>query len=216
MRSIYILLCLTFLASSCGSSTSMTESWMNKEALGSSPYNSVFIIAMTGNKVAKALIEDELAFYAEKNGVKAIKGHEVFPATFTESNRPDRETIMKIIRDHGADAIFVVSLLDKETESRYVPGNTNYAYGYRPMNYSYYGNFYRYYNTLYPITYDSGYYTTDKIYYMESNLYNVKTEELIWSGQSKTYNPSSMESFTQDYTEALIKQLTKDGLIKKP
>ncbi|MBL7472306.1 hypothetical protein [Robertkochia sediminum] len=213
MRSIYILLTLLFLASSCGSSTSMTESWTNKDALGQGPYNSVFIIAMTGNMVAKALIEDELAFYANKRGVQAIKAHDVFPATFSEGNRPDKATIMKLIRDTGADAILTVTLLDKETESRYVPGNTNYAYGYRPMAYSYYGNFYGYYRTLYPVAYDPGYYTTDKIYYMETNVYNAETEELLWSGQSKTYNPSSLESFTQDYTEALIKRLDKDKLI---
>lgn len=215
MRSITIFLTLAFLLSACGSSTSMTESWTNKEAIGQGPYDSVFIIAMTGNTVAKALIEDELAFYAQKKGVKAIKAHEVFPVTFSQGDRPDKETIMQLIRDTGADAIFTVTLLDEKTESRYVPGNTNYAYGYRPMSYSYYRNFYGYYRTVYPIAYEPGYYTTDKIFYMESNVYNAKTEQLIWSGQSKTYNPSSLESFTQDYTEALIKKLTKDGLIAK-
>ncbi|WP_224489951.1 hypothetical protein [Robertkochia flava] len=215
MRLVYTLFILAFLLVSCGSSTSISESWTNKEAFKQSqPYDSVFIVALTGNMAARSLIEDELGFYAEKNGMTAIKSHEVFPATFTQGNAPTREVIMKVIRDSGADAIFAVSLLNKETESRYVPGNTNYAYGYNPMSYSYYGNFYGYYNAMYPIAYDPGYYTTDKVYYLESNFYDAKSEQLLWSAQSKTYNPSSLEGFTQDYSEALIKRMGKDGLVR--
>ena len=217
MRRIYTLFILAFVLVSCGSSTSISESWTNKQAFEQPRnYNSIFIVALTGNMAARSLIEDELAFYAEKNGLKAIKSHEVFPATFTQGNAPTRETIMEVIRNSGADAIFAVSLLNKETESRYVPGNTNYAYGYNPLSYSYYGSFYGYYNAMYPVAYDPGYYTTDKVYYLESNLYDAATEELLWSAQSKTYNPSSLEGFTQDYTEALVKKLQKDGLVVKP
>lgn len=212
MRPIYILFAFALFLVSCGSSTSISQSWTNADKLNTKSYNSVFIVALTGNMAAKTLIEDELAFYAEKNGTKAIKSHELFPATFTQGNIPEKEALLQIIRDSGADAIFAVSLLDQETETRYVPGNTNYAYGYNPLSYSYYGNFYGYYNTMHPIVYDPGHYTTDKIYFLESNLYDAESGELLWSAQSKTYNPSGLESFTQDYTEALIKQLEKDGL----
>lgn len=212
MRSIYILFTIGLFLVSCGSSTSISESWTNEEKLTAKSYQSVFIVAITGNMAAKTLIEDELAFYAEKNGTRAIKSHELFPATFTKGNTPSREAILEIIQNSGADAIFAVSLLDEQSETRYVPGNTNYAYGYNPLSYSYYGSFYGYYNTMRPIAYDPGHYTTDKIYYLESNLYDAQSGELLWSAQSKTYNPSSLESFTQDYTEALIKRLEKDGL----
>lgn len=212
MRSIYILFALGLFLVSCGSSTSISESWTNEEKLKTKSYQSVFIVAITGNMALKTLIEDELAFYAEKNGTRAIKSHEMFPATFTKGNTPTRDAILEVIQNSGADAIFTVSLLDQESETRYVPGNTNYAYGYNPLSYSYYGSFYGYYNVMRPIAYDPGHYTTDKIYYLESNVYDAESGELIWSAQSKTYNPSSLESFTQDYTEALIKRLEKDGL----
>ena len=213
MKPIYTFLLFAFLLAGCGSTTSINESWVNTEELVSKQYNSVFIVALTGNMAAKTLIEDELAFYAEKNGIKAIKSHELFPATFTQGRVPSKESISQVITESGAEAIFAVSLLDTETESRYVPGSTNYAYGYNPLSYSYYGNFYGYYNTMHPVVYDPGHYTTDKIYYLESNLYDATSGQLLWSAQSKTYNPSSLESFTQDYTEALIKRLKKDGLI---
>lgn len=210
---LFILLAVCLY--SCGSSTSIEGSWKNQEKLQNANYKKVFIVAMTQNMAARTLVEDELAFHARKQGVEVVKSHELFPGTFTQGNIPSKESLLGLIRDSGCDAIFTVSVLDKETESRYVPGNTTYSYpGYYPMRYGHYGNFYGYYSTMYPITTDPGYYTTDKIYYLESNLYDAATEEILWSAQSKTYNPDNIEDFVQSYTEALIKKLEKENMIK--
>ncbi|TRZ41950.1 hypothetical protein DMZ48_15030 [Robertkochia solimangrovi] len=198
---------------SCGSSTSITGSWKNENALQSKTYKKVFIMAITTNVPAKTIIEDEYAFYAKRNGMEVVKGHDEFPGTFTKQTVPSRDQLIKIIRDTGSDVIMTITLQDKETQSRYVPGTTNYAMGYNPMGFGYYGSFYGYYNYWYPMTYDPGYYTTDKIYFLETNLYDVQSEELLWSAQSKTYNPSDLEDFTKDYTQAIIKKMQSDGLL---
>ncbi|WP_224483376.1 hypothetical protein [Robertkochia aurantiaca] len=214
MKYLFTILVMVFLVG-CGPSTSITGSWKNDADLSSKSYNSVFIVALTRNVPARTLVEDELAYYAEKNGFEVHVSHEVFPGKFSESTQPSKEQVMKAIRETGSNAIFSITLMDKESEQRYVPGNTNYAYGYAPYRYGYYGNFYGYYNAMYPVTYNPGYYTTDKIYYIESNLYDAETENLLWSAQSKTYNPSSLESFVQDYSEVLVKKLISDGILKE-
>jgi len=63
--------------------------------------------------------------------------------------------------------------------------------------------------------YDPGYYTTDKNYYLEANLYDAATEELVWSSQSETTNPSSIETFSRSFSTTVINQLIKDGLLAK-
>ena len=63
--------------------------------------------------------------------------------------------------------------------------------------------------------YDPGYYATDKNYYLEINLYDAKTEELVWSAQSETTNPSSIETFSNSFSQLVVNQLIKDGLISK-
>ena len=50
---------------------------------------------------------------------------------------------------------------------------------------------------------------------METNIYDAETEELLWSAQSETYNPSDFENFVKGYVNTLFKQLEKDGIIKK-
>jgi hypothetical protein len=48
------------------------------------------------------------------------------------------------------------------------------------------------------------------MYYLESNLYDVSSEQLVWSVQSETINPSSLADFSKSYTKALVKALEKD------
>ena len=58
-----------------------------------------------------------------------------------------------------------------------------------------------------------GYYQTEKVYYIQTNLFDAKTEKLIWSAQSKTYEPSSLDDFLQGYEKAISEQMVKDGLV---
>ena len=79
----------------------------------------------------------------------------------------------------------------------------------------YYGRFTGYYSYYNPVMYDPGYYATDKNYYLEINLYDAKTEELVWSAQSETTNPTSIETFSNSFSQLVVNQLIKDGLISK-
>ncbi|UNY99622.1 hypothetical protein MQE36_04570 [Zhouia spongiae] len=210
-----LLILIALVICACGSNTSITGAWTNKEKIESKNYNSVFIAVLSSNTAAKILLEDQLGYDAQQAGIKVIKSHNTFRSTFTKENKPSKEDLLSVIKGTNSETIFTVVLKDKESETRYVPGTTNYAMGYTPLGYyNYYGNFWGYYNTIYPYAYDPGYYTTDKIYYLESNLYDANTEELLWSAQSKTYNPSDLDSFVESYTKVIMKELVKDGIFK--
>lgn len=61
--------------------------------------------------------------------------------------------------------------------------------------------------------YDPGYYVTDKTYFLETNLYSTETDRLIWSAQSVTVNPTSIDAFAKEYPEVLLERMVKDGLL---
>ena len=63
--------------------------------------------------------------------------------------------------------------------------------------------------------YDPGYYTTDKSYYLEANLYDVESEQLVWSAQSETTNPANLEAFARTFAMVISDQMIKDGVIVK-
>jgi len=48
---------------------------------------------------------------------------------------------------------------------------------------------------------------------LETNLYDVKTEKLIWSGQSETFSRDSKDQIIKDVIKAVINDLQKNKLI---
>jgi hypothetical protein len=64
--------------------------------------------------------------------------------------------------------------------------------------------FYGYYNYWSPTLYSPGYYTTDKTYFIEANAYDMETQKIIWSVQSKAENPSGIEEIKQGIYRAAV------------
>ncbi|WP_035464800.1 hypothetical protein [Algoriphagus vanfongensis] len=210
MRKLSSFLVITLLIlGACSPSVKILGSWTspNKPAGG---YDDLFVTALTDNILARQTVETDLDNLLMEDGVNAQSSFDILPPGF-KSNGVDKDQILSKIRELGNDAILTVAVLDQTNETRYVPGTTMYS----PMGYGYYGSFWGYYNYYNPVMYDPGYYTTDKNYYLEANLYDAETEELVWSSQSETTNPASIETFSKTFSETVVNQLIKDGLIIK-
>lgn len=211
LRSFIYTICAVsiFFLSACSPSTRMTASWTNPEA--KTNYNNILIAAMTENVNTKQMIEDALAEELSAKGINVSKSIDLFPPNFTEDMMNDKDALLQAIRENGHDAILSVVLIDEETETRYVPGNAAYA----PMSrFNYYGNFWGYYSNWYPQIYNSGYYAEDKVYFLESNLYNANTENLVWSGQSESVNPASLQSFSGNFAEITVNEMINENLLQ--
>jgi hypothetical protein len=206
---IIILTAISFTA--CSPGTEITGSWKNNDApAAAAGINTILVTALTPRVNARQSIENDLASALQKEGYKTIKSIDVLPPTFTDGEKPDKEELLSRIEGSGADAILTVALIDEQTESRYVPGNAGYA----PVpQFGYYGTFWGYYNTWYPTLYSPGYYKDDQIYFIETNLYDAETEELLWSAQSETYNPTSLPGFASDFAEAVVSRMEEDDLL---
>ena len=195
----------------CSPGIKVTNSWKNPSPdTAGKTYKSIFIAALTDNQFARNTFEENLAEAAEARGYTTAKSGLLFTPTFSQSKIPSKEEIMQEVKKAKSYAIFTVALISKEDMSRYVQGDvvTSPSYGW-------YGSFGGYYGTIAGPIYTPGYYATDKAYYLESNLFDAQNEKLLWSVRTEAYNPSSIEKFSKQYTELMIKQLEKDGLIKK-
>ena len=204
------LLLLTIMVSGCSPTQRITGSWVNREALPKGPYKSIYIIVISQDNEANRIVEDVMAKRIESRGPKAVKSSDFFPLNITASKRVPKEKMDEAIRKSGCDAVFTIALLDVKTVQHYQPGTVYY-----PMSYGFYGSYYGYYNYYYPQVYSPGYYTSEKVYYLESNFYDMVTDQLIWSVQSETYEPTGLKSWFQGYSYMLINHLKKEGLIKK-
>ena len=202
-----------FIFTACSSSKESTGVWVNKEKIQGKTWSNVFIIVMTADIQARVALEKDLAAIAISKGYKAVKSIDVMPADLNDPKTPCKEEIVKKVKASGCDAVFVASLLDKAEDIRYTPGTTAYSVG---PYYSWSGNYYSgYYSHWYPTVSSPSYYSKDKTYFMLSNLFDVASEEIMWSVQSEVFNPSSLKSFSKSYTASLLSQLKKDNLLKK-
>ncbi len=203
-------LLVILLLAACSTSTRITGSWIDPETKQKpSTDRSMFVVSLTRNIEVRTKLENSIAQQAALKNVKVVKSTDYFEPEFYQK-LPTKEQLLSRIRRTGASTILTMTLINKDSQQRYVPGGTVY------MPYRYYGRFggfYNYYNFMYPIVFDPGYYVTDKRYFLESNLYDVATEKLIWSAQSETVNPGSIDNFVRDYPKAVVAQMVKDGLL---
>lgn len=193
----------------CAASTQVTGSWRSPEATTQN-YNNVVVAAMTDNVQARQVIEEQMQRQLQQRGVNAIKSIELFPPSVTNRQGEDPDMMLQRIQGEGYDGIVTAAVVDQETETRYVPGN----FGYAPVSrFGWYGSFSGYYGHMSPMLYQPGYYTEDKVYFLEANLYDAQTENLVWSAQSRSYDPGTVTSFADEFAEVTVKQMARDNII---
>jgi len=194
---------------SCAPSTQITGTWKSPEATATR-FNKVIVAALSDNPTVRQTVEDDLAAQLQKRGLAVAKSIDIMPPTMMRSDGSDPGKLLDRIKTDRHDAILTVAVVDRETESRYIPGTTAYA----PMTrFGYYGNFRGYYTAFYPTMMSPGYYTEDKIYYLETNLYDAASEKLLWSAQSQTYNPSSLDRSSEKFAALTVSRLQQENLI---
>ena len=73
--------------------------------------------------------------------------------------------------------------------------------------------YFGFYHSRYSYAHDPGYSSTSTTVRLETNLYDVKTEKLIWSGKSKTWSKDSKDQIINDVIKAVIDDLQNNKLI---
>lgn len=199
------------LTVACSPNTYITHAWKNPEQ--ANPKTNVFVAAISEDRAAKSTFENQLVFAFKQLGLKASGSLSLLGLKLIKQDLDDnqREIMLEKIRGAGCDAILTIALIEETAETRYVPGNTDYV---PAIRYSFYNGFYSYYNHFYPVITSPGYYTEDKTYFLETNFYDSSTKELLWSGQTKTYNPNDIDTFAEELSNVVIARLKKEGLIQ--
>ena len=206
-----LLFCFLFITS-CGPSQKITYSWTNDVFKSDNKYKKIFVAALVTNPHVRTHLEEEMSRNAIDKGFSVERSWDYFPPTFSKNKPPEKEMMMTKIKDLSCDLIFTITLIDKQSETRFVPG-MNSIYG----PYSGYGlRFGGYYSYWSPFMFDNGNYVTDKTYFMEGSLFDAATETMIWSVQTETINPPSIEKFSRELVNLMIEKSFQDLKIKFP
>jgi hypothetical protein len=62
--------------------------------------------------------------------------------------------------------------------------------------------------------YSPGYVVDDEYVYIETNLFDLATEQLIWTAQSETIMLATDQELIKSFISTMVAQLVSDKLIK--
>jgi len=217
--SAVLIIVSSLTITSCTPAIKTTGSWVNKEKLPAEPIKSVFVVAFTDNMDVRLHLENNVAAAAEKKGLKAYKSTEIIGTVEIKYIAPVRDVFLKKLQDLNCETVFTIALINATSETKYIPGSTApyspYAYGSYGGYGGYgayggpYGGFGGYYGYAVSTVSTPGYYTTDNEYFLEAKLFDIKTDELLFSIQSKAKNPGEISKASKEYTETLMEEIKK-------
>lgn len=190
------------LLASC-SNTKITSVWMDQKKAGTS-YNDILVIGIAEEQHNRRLFEEEFTAQLTAAGIESEVSYKMLP----EGISITRETVSEAIEGKNIDAVIVTHLVAVKEETVY-----RQNMDYRPT-YGYYDGLYSYYPHVHTYVHNPGYYTTHDVVMLETNLYEVKSEELVWSAQSRSFAPESAKEVIDDLVKLVIKDLKEKGLIK--
>jgi len=205
-RSILVISSV-FLLFSC-TNTKITQSWAdpgNKKT-----YSDFLIIGIGESQHNRRAYESYFVEELIVNGAEAEASYRLIKS----SDEIERNTVLKAIEGLDIDGVLITHMVAVDEETVYRSG-ANYAYG-AYAGYGGYGrSMYGYYPYVNGYVHSPGYYTTHESYTLETTLYDVVTEELVWTARSETFSPESVNEVIVDLTRLLINDLKDKGLIKK-
>lgn len=193
---------LVFTVVACaGSNTKMIQTHVEEKHVGK-PIKDVLIIAIVDDQEIRTIFEKHFMDWLNAKGVDAITSTDVLSAN--ADTKLQKEAIIEVVDKYENDTILITHLLGKEeTEvfSRDMPQYHRSYYGFYNYGWGY---------VTWPTIYD------EKVKFsLETRLYDVKTESLIWLGESQTTNPKTPGQAVGQVVDVVIKDLEKNGLLPK-
>jgi hypothetical protein len=199
--SVMLIIIPCFLAActtASRSSTVMTDTWKDKTYQGKP--QKIIVIMVARYPDTRNMFEDRFVGELNNRGNNAFQSYSVIPY---EQLR-DKELVKAKIKSSDADTVLISRLVDTKTIESYNPGM---IYVVPDPYYDWWG----YYAVVFA---DYGYTGDVSVAYIETNLYDVKTAKLIWSGHSKTERTYGEQELITAFIQRIIKKLSSAGLIK--
>lgn len=207
MKRVLVLLMPLFLLLAACSSTNVTQSWKDKDVAQAS-LQKVMVLALVPEKerVLRQEMEDEMVENLRQKGFVAVSAlSEYGPKAFSGMNE---KQVMEQLDKSKVDGVITIGLQDTEKTEDYVPGSVRYEpYAVR------YNRFYRTYQTFYQRYYTPGYTREETNYFFETNLYDLDGNKLLYSAQSKSFDPSSSLQIAKEVAKAVVKDMQKNDIL---
>ena len=203
----WILASSIVLLTACATSN-ITSSWIAPQTT-LQHFNKILVLGLIreSDRNIQVSMEKHLMGVLRNLGYFALSSYEEYgPKAFNNMN--EDEAINKL-KNSGIDAVLTIVLLDKEKERLYTGDRIYYS----PYA-GYYSRFWNYRYTLYHRIVEPGYYVSTK-YFWESNLYDMHSQQLIYSVQTESFDPGNAESLGHEYGQLIVNNMLSKNVLAK-
>lgn len=202
---------ILLLIASC-SSTTMSGSWADPAF--TKKVKSLYIVGIAKDETRRRIFEDTFGRQLASRGIKTFSSYKDLP----NNQEANRDVILQKMTAQGCDSILLTKLIGTRKETVTTPGRVSgYSsgpyYGGRRGGGGYYNNWNSYYSRRTDIVYEPPTSTEFVIATVESVMYDLQTEEMIWSGQLETVIEGNFEKMVQDFVNIVSKDLAEKGVI---
>lgn len=182
--------------------TTFTSSWKAPDAqpIGKLTGQKVVAVAVSQNTAVRRSAEDALVSVLNANGAQGIPSYSLV----ADDAVKDEAKAKAAVDRSGAVAVVVMRPVSKEKEVSITP--SMYM---GPMYGGYWGGYYGY---GWGGAYGGSTIRTDTIVSVETLVYSLKQNKLVWAGQSRTTNPSQIDTFVKEVAAGAGREMKKLGL----
>jgi hypothetical protein len=183
------------LLAGCASTRSIVE-WQDEAY--SAKLDNILVIAALEDQTKRRAVEDAYVDGFVGVAVDAIPGYTLIANEAILS----RETVEAAIAGQNFDAVLVTRLVGVEDVEQYQP----------PSRVGHYQSYHSYYAHARSFS-GPGYNIKYKVLTLETNLYDTATQQLIWSMQSESIDPSAPQEVIDEQIKLTVERLVARGLV---
>ena len=189
------------LGSTGCASTKIVNQWHNPE-YAAPRFNRVLVIGVSKQPSIRRAFEDEFVAKLREAGVDAVPSYRYIP----EDGQVDEARLQEAVRSANADGVLITRLVRVETKTNVSPG---YYYPAPALTVGLYPGYSAawlgYYEPPRVYQYD--------VYISETSLYDMRTNQLVWSGTAETRAPGDINKEIKRYVDTVVKTLRKEHLL---
>jgi len=181
------------------STTELTSVWVDQE--NTRALRNILVVGISDNPEKQRLYEDTFVTLLQKQGIDAKAGYIEFRSNDVETT----ESVLAQLQTVNTEALLVTHALGVDNESVYHPPRME------SVPHTYYDSFGGYYRTVYRYVHVPGYTSNHVVVRLETNLYDSGTQALLWSAQSKSVDPASLEKLISELAREVTSELGTAG-----
>jgi len=193
----FIVLSLLLFAASCAN-TKVIQHWVEEEH--SKVHRHPMIIGVSDSQQTRQIYEKHFVSELSKKGITATPSYSLI----SSKQKMNRETVVDAIKGTEIDSVLITYLVSSEAEVRHTESPLSQGYSGDADNMK----------VSATLVSTRGRTSSAEIITLKNDLYETDDKTLIWSAQTRTVAPESIDEVVTEVTELLIDQMISDGVLK--